>query len=237
MRAGKDVVKFGGAVVDVAFDVVALFDNWAALAKGSKSQLGYKLAIDALELEGALEQKTSMIERSLINHNLLVDNQEGQTLVEQRLNEIESQQCVNDNEANEINSEEPSLIDPPVEDTNERQFVNDQRRDNTCEQINENNREQVPCDRPNDKQDDHIKQPHVNDPICNDDVRLSMIENVSDSSQGQSNLQVDGDNSKESTSKVEHTGSDWAGGLPGDSRWAGGHHKILYQLEIQPRVA
>ena len=43
VRAGKDVVKIGGAVVDVAFDVVALFDNWAALAKGSKSQLGYKL--------------------------------------------------------------------------------------------------------------------------------------------------------------------------------------------------
>ena len=29
------------------------------------------------------------------------------------------------------------------------------------------------------------------------------------------------------------TGSDWPGGLPGDSRWAGGHPKILYQPEIQ----
>ena len=91
-----------------------------------------------------------MIERSLINRNLQVDNQEGQTLVEQRLNEIESQQCVNDNGENRINSDESSLIDPLVEDTNERQFVNYQRRNNTCEQINENSREQVSCDRPND---------------------------------------------------------------------------------------
>ena len=32
-------------------------------------------------------------------------------------------------------------------------------------------------------------------------------------------------------------GSDWPGGLPGDSRWAGGHQKLLYQLDIQSSVA
>ena len=29
---------------------------------------------------------------------------------------------------------------------------------------------------------------------------------------------------------VSGAGSDWAGGLPGDSRWAGGHQKILYAI-------
>ena len=47
----------------------------------------------------------------------------------------------------------------------------------------------------------------MNDPICYDAVRLSMIENVNDNNHGQSNPQVNADN-KELTSKVEHQNED-----------------------------
>ena len=63
----KAPLGFGAVGVGIAFDLLSVIDNSVALAKESKSQLGYKLAIDAEELEKDLMEKKSLIEQSL-NH-------------------------------------------------------------------------------------------------------------------------------------------------------------------------
>ena len=63
----KTPLGFGAVGVGIAFDLLSIIDNSVALAKESKSQLGYKLAIAAEELEKDLMEKKSSIEQSL-NH-------------------------------------------------------------------------------------------------------------------------------------------------------------------------
>ena len=66
MQVMKQTFRFGAAGlagVGIAFDLLALLDSGTALAMGSKSELGYKLAIDAEELENVLMKRRSMIEQ------------------------------------------------------------------------------------------------------------------------------------------------------------------------------
>ena len=57
----EDTIKFSAAGVGVAFDLLSIVDSGITLAKGGKSELGYKLALDAEELETALDKQRMWI--------------------------------------------------------------------------------------------------------------------------------------------------------------------------------
>ena len=53
----KNSIRFTAAGVGIAFDLLSVIDAGVSLFKGGRSELGYKLALDAEELEAAIEKQ------------------------------------------------------------------------------------------------------------------------------------------------------------------------------------